>query len=284
MNITDFLWKYIVGPIIADAQNTSSVTRNGVEAFTGYNPVNTVLWGILASVIVYGLHKLVRKYEIELNTRKVIYSLPFILLGGVLRFIEDTTIIGYPESVLLITPIIYVLILGIYILAFYLSRKLSERLETSQNKIMLIEGVSVLILPVLLVFNYFLSKSVRLDLVLAVLIVPLVILGLYKYAVKDSKLDESSYLLILFSQLFGGTASMIAVTQGYDQKQLITQAFTSIFGPSGILIAKIGLSALVIYALIDNEDREIEALAVFVLTVVGLGTGFRVFLRMLAGI
>ena len=284
MNITDFLWQYIVGPIIADAQNTSSVTRNGVEAFTGYNPVNTVLWGILATAIIFGLYRLARKYEIELTTEKVIYSIPFVVLGGLLRFIEDTTVIGYPESVLLITPIIYVLILGIYILAFYLSRKLSERLETSQNKILLIEGILVLILPVLLVFNYFLSTSVRIDLVLAVLIIPLILTGLYKYAVKDSELYKNSYILILFSQLFGGTASMIAVTQGYDQKQLITQAFTSLFGPSGILIAKIGLSALVIYALIDNEDREIEALAVFVLTVVGLGTGLRVFLRMLAGI
>jgi len=284
MNINDFIWQYIAGPIIADAQNTSSVTRNGVEAFTGYNPVNTVLWAIIATAIVYGLHRLARKYEIELTTEKVIYSLPFIVLGGLLRFIEDTVIINYPYSVILITPIIYGVILLLYLASFILSRKIAVKTKLSENKILLYQGLILLALPSLAVINYFASNSFRLELVLAVLAIPLILTGLYRYAVQDSELDKNSYILILFSQLFGGTASMIAVTQGYDQKQLITQIFTSIFGPSGVLIAKLGLSALVIYALLDTEDKELEALAVFVLTIVGLGTGLRVFLRMLAGI
>ena len=284
MNIADFLWQYILGPIIADASNVESVTRNGVEAFTGYNLFNTVLWGILATAIIYGLYKLTRKYEIKLTTEKVIVSLPFIVLGGLLRFIEDTAIVNYPYSIILITPIIYVFILGIYLLAFILARKLSQKYEVTENRVLFIQGLSLLVLPILAVINYFMNVSISLELLLGVVLIPIILTVLYKYTVKDSILDKDSYLLIIFSQLFGGTASMIAVTQGYEQKQLFTQAFTSIFGPSGVLLAKIGLSALVIYALLDTEDNELEAFTVFVLTVVGLGTGIRVFLRMLAGI
>ena len=274
----------MAGPIVADAKNIESATWQGVTAVTGYNPVNTVIWAVLASAIIYGVYKAFEKYDVEFTTEKVIYSLPFIILGGLLRFIEDTGAVQYPESVLLITPILHFAILGLYTLTLILARKLEGLRELKENEIILYTGSIILLGPVIFTLNYFIGKSFRIDLLLTALLLPIIFTAFYRFIVEDTDADRPGYNLIVFSQIFGGASSMVAVTQGYSQKQLLTQAFTSIFGVSGVLIAKIVLAGLVIYALLDVEDEQMEALAVLVLAVVGLATGLRVLLRMLAGV
>lgn len=284
MDILQLIWKYVAGPIVADAKNIESATWQGVTAVTGYNPVNTVIWAVLASAIIYGVYKAFEKYDVEFTTEKVIYSLPFIILGGLLRFIEDTGAVQYPESVLLITPILHFAILGLYTLTLILARKLEGLRELKENEIILYTGSIILLGPVIFTLNYFIGKSFRIDLLLTALLLPIIFTAFYRFIVEDTDADRPGYNLIVFSQIFGGASSMVAVTQGYSQKQLLTQAFTSIFGVSGVLIAKIVLAGLVIYALLDVEDEQMEALAVLVLAVVGLATGLRVLLRMLAGV
>lgn len=284
MDLFQLVWKYLAGPIVADAKNMESATWQGITAVTGYNPVNTVIWAILASAIIYSLYRAFEKYDVEFTTEKVIYSLPFIILGGLLRFIEDTGAIGYPASILLITPILHFGILGLYTLTLVLARKLRGLKDKTENEIILYTGTLILLGPIIFTLNYFIGKSLRIDLLLIALLIPVVFTAAYRFLVKDTDTDRPGYHLIVFSQIFGGASSMVAVTQGYSQKQLLTQGFTSIFGVSGVLIAKIVLAGLVIYALLDVEDEQMEALAVLVLTVVGLATGLRVLLRMLAGI
>lgn len=284
MNISQFLWKYIAGPIVADATNTESLTWKGVEAFKGYNLFNTVLWALIAVLTVYGCYRLFDRYGIEFNLDKVFYSLPFVFLGGVLRFLEDTGLVPFPYSIILITPIIYSFILLLFLTSLSLSIKLKNWYEISENRILLYSGLVLLLIPLILVFNYFASNGLNTSLLALPLILPTLATIMYRFIVKDSSLDAPAYQLILFSQVFGGAASMTAVTQGFEQKQLLTRFFTGVFGVSGVLVAKLALTGLVIYSLSDIEDEQIEALTVLVMTVIGLGTGLRVLLRMVAGI
>lgn len=284
MNILEIIWKYIAGPIVADAQNTESAVWQGITAFTGYNPVNTVLWACIATAIIYGVYIAFQKYGVKFDTEKVIYSMPFVLLGGLLRFIQDTGAVNYPYSIILITPVIYVAILLLYGVTLATALKLSGYRDIPENNWILYIGFGVILLPLVFTLNYFTGVDIRFDILLTVLAIPVFLTGLYKFTVDGTDADSFPYHLIVFSQFFGGAASMMAVTQGYEQKQLITQAFTGIFGAPGVLVAKTGLSALVIYTLLDVEEEEIKALAVLVMTVVGFATGLRVLLRMLAGV
>lgn len=284
MDITELIWIYLVGPLVAAAQNSETATWSEATAQAGYNPVNTVVLAAVATSVLYGSYILFRKYDVEFDTNKVIYSLPFILLGGLLRFIEDTGAVPYPYSIILITPVIYMAMYALYMATLAAGLQLRKRYDIHENRTILYSGLLFLVPPTLFTVYFFTALSPRLDLLLAALVIPAAATAAYRYIVKNTEADRPAYHLIVFSQIFGGAASMVAVTQGYEQKQLLTQAFTQAFGEPGILIAKTILAALVIWALLDVDDEELEGLALFVMLAVGLATGLRVLLRMLAGV
>jgi uncharacterized membrane protein len=87
-----FLWKHIVGPVVADAQNDpgSLPTHGGVVAEEGYTLVSEAVYGILLVVLLYGVYtQLLRRYEIETTGRFLLALLPLILLGPLSRALED---------------------------------------------------------------------------------------------------------------------------------------------------------------------------------------------------
>ncbi len=284
MAVLELIWIYLVGPLVAAAQNSETATWAEATAQAGYNSVNTVVLAAVAISFIYGTYRLFQKYDIEFDTEKVIYSIPFIVLGGLLRFIEDTGAVSYPYSIILITPVIYMAMYVLYMATLVISLKIKKRYEIHENKTIFYTGLLLLVPPVLFTGYFFTALEPRFDLLLLALALPVIATATYKFIVKETGADRLEYHLIVFSQIFGGAASMVAVTQGYEQKQLLTQAFTQAFGAPGILIAKSILAALVIWALLDVDDKELEGLAVFVMLVVGLATGLRVLLRMLAGV
>jgi len=66
--IRQFILKYYIDPIIYD---------------TGYNPVNTLTFGILLGVILFGVLKLLEKLDIELDRQFILAVVPYVLVGGV---------------------------------------------------------------------------------------------------------------------------------------------------------------------------------------------------------
>lgn len=88
-NITDWIYRYYIHPIIYD---------------TSYNPVDTITWGLLLGLAVLGLVRLFRRYNLVMDERLVLSTLPYILAGSSLRVVEDARLIEPPWSYLLITP------------------------------------------------------------------------------------------------------------------------------------------------------------------------------------
>jgi uncharacterized membrane protein len=72
--------------------------------------------------------------------------------------------------------------------------------------------------------------------------------------------------------------------EGFAPKQIIAQMFYSLLGPPGILVMKFGVMGLALYVLQDIQEEPLRGIALITLYAVGLGTGFRVFLRVLAGV
>ncbi len=102
-----FLFRYFWGPVLADARGEPV---NGIAE--GYNWVNTGIYGIMMVFALFGIYEIIQHYDIEIDTQFVFSLIPWILLGGSLRALEDAGLFREEIAPLFISPIIY-LLLGI---------------------------------------------------------------------------------------------------------------------------------------------------------------------------
>lgn len=119
------LWKYFIGPIIADASG-HSVSYHNVHAYEGYTVFSEVAYGATLVAFIYLLYRLFERLELIADTRFILSTLPFMLYGGVARVIEDAGILKEPLSYLFISPIIYFQIGLLFSLALYFGLKITE--------------------------------------------------------------------------------------------------------------------------------------------------------------
>jgi len=101
-----FLWKYFIGPIIADATG-HPVECHGEVAKEGYSIVSEIIYGLALVAFIYLLYLFFEKFGIKVNLRFILAALPFILYGSVSRVMEDAGIFSKPLSYLFISPLIY---------------------------------------------------------------------------------------------------------------------------------------------------------------------------------
>ncbi|MCX6678726.1 MAG: DUF63 family protein [Methanothrix sp.] len=104
-----FVHKYYIDPIIYD---------------TGYNPVDTITWAIILGLAILGLIKLLSRWDLLMDNRLLLATLPYILAGSSLRVIEDADLVSAPWRYLLITPLIFFLVFLITTACLILTRKI----------------------------------------------------------------------------------------------------------------------------------------------------------------
>jgi uncharacterized membrane protein len=76
-----FVQKYYIDPIVYD---------------TSYNPVDTITWAIILGLFIIGLIKLLRRWDILMDERLLLSTLPYVLAGSSLRVIEDGNLVAAP--------------------------------------------------------------------------------------------------------------------------------------------------------------------------------------------
>ncbi|WP_423998652.1 DUF63 family protein [Haloarcula salina] len=130
-----FLWHYFWGPVYADAMaaNCAVMTSAGPEplyegcsaaiqdgrlvAEPGYTIVSEVGYMLILVYMLVGVYLLLERLEIAEDPKLYFAFVPFMLLGGALRVVEDATdraveagvdpLVDYPLSSLIISPVIY---------------------------------------------------------------------------------------------------------------------------------------------------------------------------------
>jgi uncharacterized membrane protein len=116
----EFVWKYFWGPTVADAEDTSYGEVN-----EGYNPVNTFVYGLILVAALFGIFKIIEKYQHKIDLKFTIAIIPFIILGATSRVMEDAELLQEPVVYLFIAPQIYIVVglfvLGLFILSAYVS-------------------------------------------------------------------------------------------------------------------------------------------------------------------
>ena len=111
--ISDFIYKYYIDPI-----------RMGQP----YNIVDTLTYAVILVLGVYLLYRWMSQSTwfsdigFKIDTSFILATLPFVVLGGVLRVVQDTGMIKGNFQFLLVTPIIYFVLFFFTISMLFLSR------------------------------------------------------------------------------------------------------------------------------------------------------------------
>ena len=130
-----FLWQYFWGPVYADAKAAScavmtdgdpeplyegcsaAIESGAIVAEPGYTIVSEVGYMLVLVYMLVGVYLLLERLNIVDDPNLYFAFVPFMLLGGALRVVEDGTdravgvgvdpLVQYPLSSLIISPVIY---------------------------------------------------------------------------------------------------------------------------------------------------------------------------------
>ena len=83
-----------------------------------YTPVNTIIYGVFFALAVFGIYKLLRKWNIDIDKKFAVGIVPFVVLGSVLRVLRDAGTLDY---FIFASPLIYMLIFLIALIALLIS-------------------------------------------------------------------------------------------------------------------------------------------------------------------
>lgn len=127
----DFVWRYIWGPIAADAQGAP---QGGIAE--GYNPVNTAVFAIILAVAVLGIWRAFAYLGIRLDAAFMVAMVPWVLLGSTARALEDAGLFSRDGGLvyLLISPLIYLLV-GLLVFGLVIASHYIERVAIAQGSL-----------------------------------------------------------------------------------------------------------------------------------------------------
>ena len=266
----EFLWKYLAGPIVAEAIGESAMWR-GVEAVAGYNIYNTVSWAILGLSAIVLIRKLFEKYDFKFKPRTAVNLIPLIMLAGVLRAVQDAINLPMLIEILLITPVIHIWLAGLTL----------SILALNQFKGLKFKYVNSVIISSILVTLVWLRPDLLP--VAGVVAGTALIGGLYFYISEGTGYSSVPLVFMVMSQFFEAFSSIYGLSQGYEARQLLTSAAVELMGPGGFLAVKLLILGAAMRIYFDLEE-EWKAILLVALYTVGFATGIRVILRASLGV
>ncbi|KAB1193981.1 DUF63 family protein [Haloferax sp. MBLA0076] len=178
-----FIWKYFWGPVQADANSAVCATRaTGVTeylgsssacaaaaqpvAYPGYTLVSEVGYMVTLVIALTGVVFLLRRLDIGEKPRFFYALIPFMFFGGAFRVVEDANdapgmvdaLITYPWNTLVISPVIYVTVFAITLVAV-LGSVVAERSGVIDDYVKPLFGAGVAILAVTLGYLLFIGVT-----------------------------------------------------------------------------------------------------------------------------
>jgi uncharacterized membrane protein len=286
MSLSSFFHEYFVKPLQTGA---------------GYNPYNTVAYGILLILGAYAVLRLLRRLDVRLDEELFRALVPFVILGGLIRALEEFARVSgsglVPHSFLFLTPGVYFLILTLVLLSLATGIALKKE---KYHQVVFYSGVLLCAFAsVLFLYDLSLVASQRaislfsgepLKLQVRVFIgILLFSLGLALLAMLPlRRLNLASRLntLIVWGVAFdAASVSLAALSLGYAAEQPLTQSMLSAH-PLIYPLFKMGLYLAILYFVESDVPREDETywLTKLILLVLSLPMGLHNSLQVLLGV
>src|SRR3989338_4604586 len=267
----DFFRQYFIDPVMQG---------------TGYNIYNTLAYALILIVAVFATYKLLKKMRISIDDRFVIGVLPYVILGGLLRALEDANSYGF----WLKTPIIYMVIFAVAFAALLASKiieTVAKKPRLSYDKICASIGV-VLILAALTQVSvkspFALGAMVALSAFWVILLILAKKLTERFTKIKFFSRENTSILAV---HLFDATTTFVALTYfPYFEQHVLPSFLINIFGPAVMFVLKFVVVAAVLHVLDNEMSKELQKkkFIKLVVLILGLAPGLRNFFRLIMGV
>lgn len=275
MLIRDFIVKYYIEPIVYD---------------TGYNPVNTLTWGILLGISLWGLLKLLEKLKIIVDQRFILATVPYILTGSTLRVMEDAEIFTPPLSYLFATPLIYFVVFAgcISVLLMLTWLHSADRMGDIRPAF----GYIGVLLTLLCLFVLLWNQDILFAWVpFAVIGIATLLSAMIYSAARGLRLHfllDKLNASIIWAHLFDASSTFIGADyMGYVEKHVLSAFLAKLSGTALVVYPlKIGVIIPVLF-FIDSyldENDNLKNLTKLVILVLGLAPGTRNVLRITLGV
>lgn len=250
----DFIEKYFIEPIIKG---------------TGYNVVNTFAYALLLVVGVWIGYKILRKLGVEINRDFFIGLFPFIMLGGVLRALEDG---NFFQSYLFVTPGIYFIMFGFTLVALVISIVLEGWTEYSYYKTLFGIGLFPLIyfLSFIRIINFY-------GFVLLLFLAGFWFVLLYSLRNLKKKMFSRINLMALWAHLFDASATFISITFfSYLEQHVLPSFLIRNLGAWVMFPLKFFIVLPVLYLIDENiEEENLKYWLKIVVFILGFALGIR---------
>ncbi len=241
-----------------------------IETGSGYNIVNTIAYAVILIFSLFLLIKILKRLGMKLDDRLWTDLLPWIVLGGVLRALED--IAFFPHTWLLITP-------GIYLLVFagaFLSLLVQRYTKLPFTHYL---GLSLLALFGLMTV---LSAKNWVSLVLTLALASGVfMLAFYALRLLKIRIFKGKNWQVLLAHTIDSSATFMAVTYlcvgsvRYFEQHVVPSALFAGIGPWVFIPIKVVVILLALWVIDKETDKEWNWMLKFTVLVLGLGPGTR---------
>jgi uncharacterized membrane protein len=276
--IREFLYKYYIDPI-----------RYGQP----YTLVDTLTYALILIVAVYLVYRGLRRYKIAIDEDLVLATLPFVVLGGLLRVVEDTGMITSDLRFLLITPLIFFTVFVVAAVALF-AGKLAENAGIVSRYSQVYGGTGIvasLVAGAALVWFGLTETTIALDVLAAILVLAsvssLALWALLAYGAKWDYVSNILYKLLIFGHMLDASATSYGIDihpVHYVEQHVVGSNLIDMTGTAfSMFLLKIAviIPAIYILELYKKEgSTDLWHLILLAMIVIGMAPGIRDMVRM----
>jgi len=276
--IRDFIYKYYIDPI-----------RFGEP----YTIVDTLTYALILVLSVYLVYRWLKRSGVALDDPFILATIPYVVLGGLLRVVEDTGLITSDLRFLLVTPLIFFVVFFFAAASLVVSRVLAKR-GLVPDFLPLYRGIgiaaSVLAALVLVWFGLTratLDLKVLASILLITALASLGVMALLRFVFRWEYAGKPLYRVLIIGQMLDASATGYGIDFGPIPYQEVHVVGSALIGWTGTGFALFPLKlAVVIPAIYILElyrregNPEFANLVLLAMITVGLAPGVRDMMRM----
>jgi uncharacterized membrane protein len=283
--ISDFIYKYYIDPI-----------RMGQP----YNVVDTLTYAIILVLGVYLLYRWMSQSTwlsdigFKIDASFILATLPYVVLGGVLRVVQDTGMITGDFQFLLVTPLIYFVLFFFTIAMLFLSRYLTlQGLTKSFLTFYAFAGIVGVFVVSLVLLAWGINHTHIDLLVLATipmmaLTATLLVWAFMRYVLSWKYVTDPLYIVLIFGQLLDASATSYGIdlhpSVQYVEQHVVGSGLINLTGTAFVMYPLklvVLFPAIYVMQLYRKEaNPAFWHLVLLAMIVVGLAPGIRDMIRM----